>query len=158
MHYRLPKVIEALRNTTFHLHKCAKLDRPDPFIFQEAHKRVGYARLKTVMPKRRKGNATQPPPIKRRSTRSIFATLRSNHSNSSSNTATCRNFTADFETGTTPNGTSETPPQPPWWPQVLRLLVRAKHSHYLRGATLHQPPQNPRTRGPSLFEMSSINF
>ena len=45
MHYRLPKVIEALRNTTFHLHKCAKLDRPDPFIFQEAHKRVGYARL-----------------------------------------------------------------------------------------------------------------
>ena len=45
MHNRLPKVIEALRNTTFHLHKCAKLDRPDPFIFQEAHKRVGYARL-----------------------------------------------------------------------------------------------------------------
>ena len=34
--YRLfTKEIEALRNTTFHLHKCAILDRPDPFIFQE---------------------------------------------------------------------------------------------------------------------------
>ena len=29
------KEIEALCNTTFHLHKCAILDRPDPFIFQE---------------------------------------------------------------------------------------------------------------------------
>ena len=43
MYYRLPKDIEALHNTTFHLYKCAKLDRPDPFIYQEAHKRVGYA-------------------------------------------------------------------------------------------------------------------
>ena len=44
-YYRWPKDIEALRNTAFHLHKYAKLGRPDPFIFQEAHKRVGYARL-----------------------------------------------------------------------------------------------------------------
>ena len=27
------KEIEALHNTTIHLHKCAMLDRPDPFIF-----------------------------------------------------------------------------------------------------------------------------
>ena len=34
--YRLfSKEIEALRNTTFHLHKCTMVDRPDPFIFQE---------------------------------------------------------------------------------------------------------------------------
>ena len=70
------------------------------------------------MPKRRKGNATQP----RRSTRSTVATLRSNHSNSSSNSTT-----------------SETSQQT--LKQVLRLLVRAKHPHNLRGATLHQPPQ-----------------
>ena len=74
------------------------------------------------MLKRRKGNATQPSPIKRRSTRSTVATLRSNHSNSLSNSATSETSQRTLK-------------------QVLRLTVRAKHPHNLHGATLHQPPQ-----------------
>ena len=38
-----------LRNPTFHLHKYVLLDRPDPFIFQGALKRVGDARLLVCM-------------------------------------------------------------------------------------------------------------
>ena len=49
-HYRVRakrhvKSFLLLRNPTFHLHKYVLLDRPDPFIFQGALKRVGDTRL-----------------------------------------------------------------------------------------------------------------
>ena len=59
------------------------------------------------MPKRTKGKATQPPPTKRRSTRSTAATSRSNYTG---NAATSETSQPAVGTDTTPTDTSETTP------------------------------------------------